>query len=90
VHTANEKFTYLLLVNSIYFRFIAAHLFSFCNGELLIVFMRNRWSNLEEFKHDFEHCCKEIHQVFAVLDSRTEQPNRSYLSKPHVEIKIIM
>jgi len=52
---------------------------------ILIVFMRKKWSNLEEFKHDFEHYCKEIHQVFATLDSRTAEMQNTNLSADTVK-----
>jgi len=40
---------------------------------------------LEDFKHDFEHYCKEIHQVFATLDSRTAERQNTRLSADTVK-----
>jgi len=48
-------------------------------------FYHKKWSNWEEFKSDFEHYCKETHQIFATLDSRTVERQNTRLSADTVK-----
>jgi len=39
-------------------------------------FYAKTWSNWKEFRDDFEQYCKDTHQVFATLDSRTVEKQK--------------
>jgi len=87
MHTANENINLLIYCMSTRSTsgLVLPLTFSFNSSIVAMAdvndsFYAKTWSNWKEFRDDFEQYCKDTHQVFATLDSRTVDKQNTRLS----------